>query len=497
MKSIIITYIAICLSFVTFAEGTKDNTGGIVTDKDTTTYDINNEPFITIIDSVIFNKLFDNTNVNLDIDSLNVYNYSPEYIPEFSDLVLECRMMEIDKKTPIQLDYNNIVDRYIDVYTVRKRKQMGRMLGLAQLYYPIFEECLAKYDLPIELKHLAIVESALNPLAKSKSGATGLWQFMYHSSRMFDLHIDSYVDERRDPYKSTEAACRYLNYLYRIFNDWQLALAAYNGGPGVVRNAIQRSGKSTFWEIRPYLPTETQNYVPAFIAVNYAMNYTTEHNIFPVAPKLFFRETDTVRIVKPLYFSQISKALGIPKDILLFLNPSFKTNYIAVYDKKVKLILPADKVADFISKEEQLYNAEKPLSGYAAAPAAGSKENKIKIEHVVQKGEFLHQIAMNYLCTVDDIKVWNELTTTFLYAGRKLDIWLDADMAKKQENNSVVQNEKEGDYIYYTVKEGDTLKEIASKFNCGSERELMYLNNINENNQMKPGMKLKVFTSAN
>jgi membrane-bound lytic murein transglycosylase D len=487
--------ICLLLFVLTSATANGGNTNNNNSEEnDSISIQVLNEPFIDIIDSVIFTTVFDNSDLNYDIDSLNIYNYSPNYVPVFSDLVLECRMMEIDQRSPINLDYNEYVKTFIDVYTNRKRNQMTYMLGLAELYYPIFEEMLAKYDLPLELKHLAIVESALNPLAKSRSGAMGLWQFMYHSSRMFDLHIDSYIDERLDPYKSTEAACQYLSYLYRVFNDWQLALAAYNGGPGVVRNAIQKSGKHTFWEIRPYLPQETKNYVPAFIAVNYAMNFATEHNIFPKPPKIFYRETDTVEVSKAIYFEQLASTLNIPIETLRFLNPIFKLNYIPVYDEKTRIVIPADKVADFVAKETQIYNSDKPLQGYAAAPKPGATENRKKITHTVGKGEFLHQIAMNYLCTIEDIKVWNNLTTTFLYAGRELDIYLDPELAKRQENASVVKDSNE-DFIIYTVQEGETIGEIAGKFDCKSVYELKYLNNINESNPIKPGDKLKIYSS--
>ncbi|HBF88308.1 MAG TPA: lytic transglycosylase [Bacteroidales bacterium] len=358
-----------------------------------------------------------------DRNKLNKYNFAIDSIPMYPDLIYEYRLAELSNKTPIDLSYNKYVKKYIDMYATQRRDQVSKMLGLAQLYFPIFEEKLDKYQLPLEIKYLAIVESALNPNARSKSGAVGLWQFLFNTSKMFDLDITSYIDERSDPYKSTEAACKYLEYLYRIFDDWQLALAAYNGGPGVVRNAISRSGgKTSFWEIRPYLPTETQGYVPAYIAATYIMNYNIEHNIFPEEPLLYFHEIDTVMVKHPIYFNQISAFTGVPIETIKFLNPTYKQNYIPSDTEPMALTLPNDKIDDFLKYEAEIYGLKMSKPIYNGLENA---ENKSKIIHDVKKGEYFHKIAMHYRCTVEEIIEWNNLSSYNLNAGQRLIIYVN------------------------------------------------------------------------
>jgi hypothetical protein len=248
------------------------------------------------------------------------------------DLTYEYRIAKLDKNTPIQLDYNEQVRRYIEIYTGKRAEEYGKMLGQAQYYFPLFEEQLSKYGLPLEFKYLPIIESSLNPLAVSSSGATGLWQFKLTSCPMFDLEVTSYMDDRCDPYKSTIAACKYLKYLYRTFNDWQLVLAAYNGGPGEVRNAIARSnGETGFWKIQSFLPEQTQNYVPAFIAAIYVMNYAPEHDIKMVPPPYTYSETDTVHIKHSVSFEQIASLTSIPVDALTYLNPVYRLGGLVTF----------------------------------------------------------------------------------------------------------------------------------------------------------------------
>ncbi|PLX11749.1 MAG: lytic transglycosylase [Marinilabiliales bacterium] len=472
-------------------------------DKDTTYSKISekNDPIISVIDSLILLKVFETSTFSVNTDELNTYDYDSETIPEFPDLIYECRLAELDAQTPIALDYNQMVQRYIDVYVKKRRNQLSRMLGLSELYYPLFEEELDKRQLPLELKHLAVVESALNPMAVSSSGAVGLWQFLYNSGKMFNLNVSSYIDERRDPIKSTKAACDYLEYLFRIFNDWQLALAAYNGGPGTVRNAIIRSGgKTSFWEIRPYLPKQTQNYVPAFIAVNYAMNYTTEHNIFPVAPKVFYRETDTILISGAVHFEAIQKILGIPLETIQYLNPEYKRNYIPYTGKEEHLSLPKDKIAAFLEHENDIYSYSPLQENYiSSCKKAGKKENKEKLVHIVNKGEYIHGIAIKYKCTIEDIKVWNNMATNYIYTGKKLNIWVDHQLASEIELARLeeMHEKMDGHYIFYTVQKGDTLWKIAEKFKDTSVVDLMQVNNIENENILSPGTKLKIYLAAN
>jgi len=419
-------------------------------------------------------------------------------IPIFADLVYEYRIAEMNNLTPIELEYNDRVRRYIDVYTIERRDHLAKIIGLAEYYFPIFEEALDKYNLPLELKYLAIVESALDPRAVSSSAAVGLWQFKINTSTMFDLEVNSYVDERCDPLKSTEAACSYLQYLYRIYNNWQLALAAYNGGPGVVRNAIERSGgKTSFWDIQPFLPEQTKGYVPAFIAVNYVMNYYKDHNIEPIRPDYIFTEIDTVVIYKPASFNRISEIVQIPIATLQFLNPSYRQDYIPKQKDGSVIVLPKNKIRSFVKNETAIFDETVKKQNIVDFLAdAGGISGKVKIIHEVTKGEYFHKIAIKYNCTIDDIRTWNSLPTNDLNVGQKLDVWVAPAMATAIEEEKLIpkqQRDSTDRYIYYTVQRGDTVYSIATKFNCRSISDLKEENNITNDADLKPGTKLKIY----
>ncbi|HAN17858.1 MAG: hypothetical protein A2X13_05650 [Bacteroidetes bacterium GWC2_33_15] len=419
-------------------------------------------------------------------------------IPIFPDLVYEYKIAELNNLTPIELEYNDKVRRYIDVYTIERREHLAKIIGLAEYYFPIFEEALDKYNLPLELKYLAIVESALDPRAISSTAAVGLWQFKINTSKMFDLEVNSYIDERCDPLKSTEAACSYLQYLYRIYNNWQLALAAYNGGPGVVRNAIERSGgKTSFWEIQPFLPEQTKGYVPAFIAVNYVMSHYKDHNIEPVRPDYIFIDVDTVKTTKAVSFQRISDVIHVPLETLQFLNPSYKQDYIPKMKDGAVIVLPKEKIKPFIKNEKVIFDDKIEVKDFHDQVAdAGEKNGKVKIVHEVAKGEYFHKIAIKYNCTIDDIRTWNSLPSNDLNVGQLLDIWVTPAMANRIEEEKLQpkqQRDSTDRYIYYTVQKGDTVWSIASKFNCRSISELKEENNIVDETDLKPGLKLKIF----
>ena len=249
--------------------------------------------------------------LSADTVALNVHGFPPTYIPAWPEATYQSRLQYLDGQTPFDLTYNPVVQSYIDLYAVRKREMTSRMLGLSDLYFPVFEEYLDRHGMPLEMKYLAVVESALNPAARSRAGAVGLWQFMLPTGKMFGLKADSYVDERHDLHKSTEAACNYLTYLYKIYDNWELALAAYNCGPGNVNKAIRRSGgRKDYWEIYDHLPRETRGYVPAFIAVNYVFAHAADHNLYPVAPTYCAHEVDTVQVCYPLDLSNIAALTG-------------------------------------------------------------------------------------------------------------------------------------------------------------------------------------------
>ncbi|MCD6544055.1 MAG: lytic transglycosylase domain-containing protein, partial [Flavobacteriaceae bacterium] len=289
----------------------------------------------------------------------NVYNpmhISPKdtigsiVIEDLSTEILKERLAILNSKTPFNVEYNASLEKIIKHYLKTRKKTFANLMGRAKYYFPLFEEQLDKYDIPLEIKYLAIVESALNPVAKSRVGAKGLWQFMYTTGFQYGLKVSSYVDERSDPIKSTEAACRYLSKLYKIFNDWDLALAAYNSGPGNVNKAIRRSGgKTNYWNIRNYLPRETAGYLPAFYATYYIFEYANEHHIYPKNEIINRFETDTILVKRQLTFEQVSKVLEIDEDLLQFLNPQYKLKIIPVVkDKNYVLTIPKFMVGKFV-----------------------------------------------------------------------------------------------------------------------------------------------------
>ncbi len=353
--------------------------------------------------------------------------------PTFPDLAYEYKIAEIDNLSPIDFDFNEHVKRYIEIYTIERRDQVSQMLGLAELYFPLFEECLDKYNLPLELKYLAVVESALNPLAVSPSGAVGLWQFKLDASRMFDLEVNSYIDERMDPVKSTEAACVYLEYLYRIFDNWHLALAAYNAGPGAVRNAIQRSGGQTnFWKIFDALPEAAQNYVPAFIAAAYVMKNAESHEIVKVSPIISYTLADSVQVKQPAKFSVIAEKTGVPIETIQFLNPMYRQGFIPKTGLPVPIFLPKKSIPLFIANEVAIYESLSQTKTYNDIIASsGSTKNKVKHQHTILAGEYLHKIAIRYGCTIDDIQVWNPQLANELAIGQVINVWVDSKLLKK------------------------------------------------------------------
>ena len=351
----------------------------------------------------------------------NKFHYAHDSVPVADPIVIEARLAKLNAQSPFDLVYNNDVQNYINLYVVRKRDLVERMLGLSQLYYPMFEEHLDKYNIPLELKHLAVTESALNATATSRSGARGLWQFMYNTGKMYNLEVNSYVDERCDPYKSTEAACQLLQALYKMFGDWQMVLAAYNAGPGAVNKAIRRAGggKKTYWEIRPFLPKETQGYVPAFIAASYVMTYHAEHNLFPVAAKKSFYDVDTVTVKQQVNFAQLEAVLGVSYDELAFLNPTYKLGVIPQsFGRSYTITLPVNKIGAFVSNEQAIYDYIKTDTAMTSLAV-----EQIKSTHVVKSGETITSISRRYKCSVTDIRAWNGLKSNYLKPGQKIVIY--------------------------------------------------------------------------
>jgi membrane-bound lytic murein transglycosylase D len=349
-----------------------------------------------------------------------------------SELVYEFYLESLNQNSPLDLEYNSEVKKTIDYFLVNRKKDIEVYLGRSQYYFPIIEQILDKYNLPLELKFVAVIESGLNPIAVSKSGAVGLWQFLYNTCSLFNLKVDSYIDERRDPTIATEAACKYFQYLYNTFHDWNLVLASYNGGPGEVRKAIERSGGITdYWKLRPYLSKQAADYIPSFIALAYLMNYNDKYGMFPEKNKISKESIDTIMINYQLSFSQISEVIDIPVTEIKALNPVYKRDYIPKGSVSNKLILPESKIKDFLRYEREIiYHKPSIKSNYLTqVENAGSTENRKKIEHTVLPGEYFHKIAIQYNCTIEDIKVWNKLDSLSLHPGQVLTIWLPIDIS--------------------------------------------------------------------
>jgi len=338
-------------------------------------------------------------------------------------------------QSAVSLSYNNTVKNFIAMYTVRKPKQVAVMLGLANYYFPMFEEALAKYGLPMELKYLPIIESALNPGANSVASAVGLWQFMYGTGKMYKLEISTFVDERRDPLKATDAAVRYLRDLYNIYNDWHLVIAAYNCGPGNVNKAIKRSGNARdYWKIYYKLPKETRGYVPAFIAANYVMNFYQSHNIFPKSPD-FPIITDTIMVNDYLHFNQVSEVIGLPVEQIRSLNPQYRRDIIpASKERAYSLVLPQDEISAYLENEGTIHNHRRTEffpnnqivnpQNYYASQSPSDIKGRDKITYTVKSGDNLGLISAWFRVRTSDLKYWNKMRSNFLKAGQKLTVYV-------------------------------------------------------------------------
>ena len=359
------------------------------------------------------------------VNSVNVDYPDSVYIRKLSQL-----------PTVIEMSYNSVVRRYIDMYVQKRRALVENLLGLSTYYMPIFEEALEREGLPLELKYLPIIESALNPSAVSRAGASGLWQFMLNTGKIYGLESNSLVDERRDPIKATWAAARYLKDMYAIYQDWNLVIAAYNCGPGTINKAIRRAGgKTDYWEIYNYLPKETRGYVPAFIAANYVMTYYCKHNICPMETNIP-DATDTIQVNRNLHFEQITDVCGIGMDEVKSLNPQYKKNIIPGDSKPQTLRLPINYISTFIDSQDtiythrsaELFKKRRTVSVANTRSTARSSKGKSSSQgdvtyHRIRNGETLSTIARKYGVTVSQIKSWNGLRSTRINAGKRLKIY--------------------------------------------------------------------------
>lgn len=404
---------------------------------------------------------------------------------------LKARLQRLNEKTPFNIEYNPSLESVIKSYLSRNRGLMQRMLTLSQFYFPMFEQELDNHNMPLEMKYLAIVESALNPRAKSRVGATGLWQFMYGTGKEQNLEVTSYVDDRSDPIKSTKAACEYLTRLYSIYNDWDLALAAYNSGPGNVNKAIRRSGGHTnYWNIRSYLPRETAGYLPAFIATMYIFEYAKEHDLQGDIVERPYFETDTVHIKSLLTFDQISKFTEVSVEELIVLNPSYKLNMIPFVEGRVhSLRLPKSAMGKFVTNEESIYalvkeelsKMEQPL------PKVVSSENQTR--YTVRSGDFLGKLAEKFGVRVSEIKRWNGLRSNNLKIGQRLTIFSRNSNAIASVQEKSTPKPIPPGVKTHIVSEGDSLWTISQKYTGISVQNLKDWNGISGRN-LKLGTKI-------
>ena len=405
----------------------------------------------------------------------------------------------------ISLPYNDIVKNYIILYSEKMPTKMAHMLGLCQYYMPIFDETFNKHDLPEELKAMAIIESAMNPLAVSRAGAKGMWQFMYATAKMYGLHIDSFVDERMDPFKAADAAARYLQDAYEIFGDWNLAIASYNCGAGNVNKAIRRSGgKRAFWDIWPYLPRETRGYVPAFVGALYAMTYYKEHGIKPEAVEMPIH-VDTFKINKQLHLKQVAELTGAPLEELKNLNPQYRHDIIPGNSKEYILRLPYTYTNAFIEHEDSVYTHKydeffNPTTIKKIQDGADGE----RIVYVVKNGDYLGRIASRNRCTVAQIKRWNGLKSNNIRVGQRLVIYRggggpstsssSSSTAAAAPSSSSSSTQSSTPTGTYTVKSGDTLSGIATRHGV-TVNQLKQWNGLTSNN-IRVGQKLKLNSSS-
>jgi membrane-bound lytic murein transglycosylase D len=490
----------------------------------------------SVNDTIIIRSDIDSERIVADLDSLVnswfvktvLQNYPDIFSSDtagirYADSVYINRLSKIN--SIIRLPYNSIIRNHIHVYTIKQRDKFSAVLGLKDYYFPMIEDIFDSYGLPAELKYMAVIESALNPNAVSKMGATGLWQFMYSTGRSYGLTINSVVDERRDPVKSTYAAAKYIKDLYNIYNDWILVIAAYNCGPGNVNKAIRRSGnKKDYWEIFYRLPRETRGYIPQYVAATYAVNYYPEEGIQPM-PLNFPVATDTIMVRKDIHLSQISEVMKIPLGELRILNPQYRTGLVPGSAKPLSLTLPVSHLGDFIDLNDTIRNyksdvylnkttriADPSRSSYMPADIKG----KTKLYYTVKDGDNLGFISEWFHVGLSELRYWNNIYRNTIQIGQKMVIYVDPSrseyyskinsmsFAEKQASigksipvntltaSNISQVETDGEYITHTVRYGDTIWDIVKLYDNVTTTEILTLNNISDPQKIQVGQKLKI-----
>jgi membrane-bound lytic murein transglycosylase D len=480
-----------------------------------------NTTFSNNLDSLVYSWYAKNTVKTRTYNKTSI----PVQTERIPDSIYIKRLEEIPSL--IDLSYNKIVRNYIELYSKRRRNQVEMMMGMSEYYFPIFEEILDKEGLPQELKYLPIIESALNPKALSRAGASGLWQFMYATGRMYKLDINTFVDERRDPVKASYAAVKYLKDMYRVYGNWHLVIAAYNCGPGNVNKAIRRSGgKRNYWDIYYHLPKETRGYVPAFIAATYTFNYHEEHQLFP-KPSNLPVACDTLLISEQLHFDQVVNVINIPKEQLRNLNPQYRADIIPTSKKGYALKIPIEYTAKFIDNQDSIFAFKKeyyfsmkdkvvnPRDRYQKF-AHVTPKNKAKVYYKVKSGDAIGLIASWFHVRTSDLRYWNNVRRNLIKVGQKLVVYVPKgkdsyygsfntmSYSQKQATLgktvvSTTTNTKpaptvasNGSYVHYTVKRGDNFWTIAKKFPGISNFDIMKINNIKNAKSLKIGQKLRI-----
>jgi membrane-bound lytic murein transglycosylase D len=488
-------------------------------------------------DTIIIKSDIDSEKISTDLDSLVCSWYvkialqnNPDFFKEdsvgieYPDSVYKSRLSKINSL--IKLPYNSIIRNHIHVYTVRQRDKFAAVLGLMDYYFPMIEDIFDSYGIPAELKYMAVIESALNPNVVNRySGATGLWQFMYSTGRMYGLTINSIVDERRNPVLATHAAAKYMKDLYSIYKDWTLVIAAFNCGPGNVNKAIKRSGnKKDYWDIFYKLPRETRGYIPQYVAAAYAINYYPEHGIKPL-PINIPVATDTIMVNKDIHLTQISEVMKLPLGELRALNPQYKTGLVPGSSKPQSLTLPMNHLADFIDlndtirryKPEIYLNrttqiADPSRSVYIPADIKG----KTKLIYSIKDGDNLGFISEWYHVGLSELKYWNNIYRNTIRVGQKIVIYVDPSKSEYYSKiNTMTFSDKQkmigktvpslatvpqtsllsqtdGNYITYTVRYGDTIWDIVKLFDNVTTTEVLNLNNISDPGKIQAGQKLKI-----
>lgn len=436
-------------------------------------------------------SLIENAANEVDLDSATL-------VSDIPDSVYIERLRKMNSF--ISLPYNKIIRNYIISYTQRIPNKTEVILGLSSYYMPLFEEIFDKYNLPLELKAMAIIESALNPRAVSVANAKGMWQFMYTTAKRYNLTINSYVDERMDPIKSGYAAAEYLRDSYLIFGDWVLAIASYNCGVGNVNKAIRRSGGSKdFWEIYPFLPRETRGYIPSFIAALYVLNYYKEHQLTPQKIQMPVH-TDTLKINKMLHFDQVTHFTGIPIQELRDLNPQYLHDIVPGVEREYILRIPYNYTSKYVDNEKEMYTYKDSVY-FNPAVLKKIKETEYststRIVHKVKSGETLSHLALKYRVKVSDIQRWNGIKTN-IRIGQKIIIYTNgggpsaSSSSSSANKSSAPKTTTSGGYVTYTIKQGDNLWDIAKMFPGVSMNDIMELNGFTSSSKIYPGTKIKI-----